>query len=195
VDGRFGIKYEGYSLGSIGSNGDPKAELSGSFEISGCSGVPETTDLLGYFEHAIRPERDSTGNNTAFLKWVELVPRHAVPPKNDFTLENVFYRRYSTLPGILPFTPVLMQTPGIFKISPPWHLSYLDKLFLDGRFLPNPTFEISSIGNCRDHFSFQFSRCCLELERHAGMGLRGCVYMETFRKNAFMCDCLPAYHQ
>src|SRR5262249_20766406 len=103
VDGRFGIKYEGYSLGS---DFDRNAELCGELEMSRCSGGPETTDFLGYFEHAILPERNSTGDDTAFLKWVELVSRRAVPPKNDFTLENVFYERYRTQPGIVPFTPV-----------------------------------------------------------------------------------------
>src|SRR5262249_53177966 len=120
---------------------------SGSFEISGYSGVPETSTCLGTFSHTIRPEQVSTGEDTAFLKWVELVSR-SDDTQNDLTLENVFYNRYKDIPfpGIVPFTPVLMRTPGIFKISPPWHLSYLDKLFLDGRFLPKPRVETSSIG-------------------------------------------------
>ena len=31
--------------------------------------------------------------------------------------------------------PVLMQTPGIFRMTPPWHLSYFDRLWLDGLLL------------------------------------------------------------
>ncbi len=126
VDGRFGIRYEGYSLGSNGQ----EADLYGTFEVAGCKGVPERTSLPGYFRHAIRPEEDSTGYDTAFLKWVELGPYlpRLDSPQNDFTLENVF----STQSDNLRFTPVLLQTPWIFKMTPPWHLSYLDKLWLDG---------------------------------------------------------------
>jgi hypothetical protein len=124
VDGRFGVRYEG---DSIGSDGYSKAYLYGAFEISGCEGVPERTSLPGTFVHAIQPEWDSTESKTTFLKWIELSTRHDYPD-NDFTLENYF----SNLPDTLRFTPVLMQTPWIFKMSPAWHLSYLDKLWLDG---------------------------------------------------------------
>jgi hypothetical protein len=127
IDGRFGIKYEGYSLGS---NGHDQASLYGAFEISGCKGVPELTSLPGYFRHAIRPEEASTGYDTTFLKWVELSPYERTDkPENDFTLENFF----STQPDSLRFTPLLIQTPWIFKMTPPWHLSYLDKFWLDGQ--------------------------------------------------------------
>lgn len=120
IDGRFGIKYEGYSLGSNGL----EAHLDGTFEISGCKGVPELTDLPGNFKPAIRPKQDSVDYYTTFLKWIE-----RAYPQNDFTLENTF----STQSESLRFTPVLMHTPGIFKITPPWQLSYLDKLLLDGK--------------------------------------------------------------
>jgi hypothetical protein len=147
VDGRFGIKYEGYSLGS---NGDQEAELSGSFEISGCRGVPEKTNDLGRFFHAIQPEVDSTGNATAFLKWVELDTHdHLAYPQNDFTLENVF----STQADKFRLTSVLVHTPGIFKMTPPWHLSYLDKLLFDGQFLPDlPGGRILAIGSWLAYF-------------------------------------------
>ncbi|WP_100902184.1 neuraminidase-like domain-containing protein [Nostoc flagelliforme] len=120
IDGRFGIKYEGYSLGSNGL----EAHLDGTFEISGCKGVPELTDLPGNFKPAIRPKQDSVDYYTTFLKWIE-----RAYPQNDFTLENTF----STQSESLRFTPVLMHTPGIFKMTPPWQLSYLDKLLLDGQ--------------------------------------------------------------
>ena len=58
---------------------------------------------------------------------MELSTRHDYP-QNDFTLEN----RFATLSDYLRYTPVLMQTPWFFKMSPPWHLSYLDKFSLDG---------------------------------------------------------------
>ncbi|MBE8989894.1 neuraminidase-like domain-containing protein [Nostoc sp. LEGE 12450] len=133
IDGRFGIKYEGYSLGSNGL----EAHLDGTFEISGCKGVPELTDLPGNFKPAIRPKQDSVDYYTTFLKWIELGQQVNKPrldtPENDFTLENVF----SIQSNNLRFTPVLNQTPGIFTMTPPWHLSYLDKLWLDGLSLLN----------------------------------------------------------
>ena len=133
VDGRFGVKYDGTSLGSDGST---PALLLGAFEISGCKGIPERTHTLsGNFAHAIRPESDATGDNTAFLKWLELgkadefgilTPRGDT--EQDFTLENYF----SNLSDQAILTPVLMQTPDFFKMSPPWHLSYLDRMWLNG---------------------------------------------------------------
>ena len=53
--------------------------------------------------------------------------RHDLP-QNDFTLENIFSNQTDSL----HFTPVLMQTPWIFKMTPPWQLSYFDRLLLDG---------------------------------------------------------------
>jgi hypothetical protein len=129
IDGRFGIKYDGYSVDKD-ENKVSTSRLQGSFEISGCKGVPELTSLPGHFIHTIRPEEASTGDNTTFLKWVELSPYERTDrPENDLTLENFF----STQPDILRFTPLLIQTPWIFKMTPPWHLSYLDKLWLDGQ--------------------------------------------------------------
>lgn len=122
VDGRFGIGYSGHSLGS---DGKTKAPLSGAFEISGCKGVPELSSPFGSFIHAIRPERASTGDETAFLKWVENDFRD---DDNDFTLESDL----PDLPDAWRFPVILQQTPWIFKMSPPWHLSYLDRLALDG---------------------------------------------------------------
>jgi hypothetical protein len=99
------------------------AKLSGAFEISGGKGVPElTSDFSGQPTHVLRPESDSVGNQTVFLKWVELGkandPKEVnINQENDFTLQD--------------FGQVLMWTPNIFKMSPPWNLSYLDKFWLD----------------------------------------------------------------
>ncbi len=131
IDGRFGIKYKGNSLGSDGYN---KASLNGAFEISGCEGVPVRTSLFGNFQQSIRPEQDSTGYVTEYMKWVELGRRNEFgqlkprvdAPQQDFTLEN----RFPTL----RYIQVLMQTPWIFEMSPPWHLSYMDKLWHNGQF-------------------------------------------------------------
>ena len=120
VDGRFGIAYELHDEGLVGT-----------FEISGCSAVPVMSSFGGIFSPTTRPEAASTGEYTTFLKWVELDDR-SDDPENDFTLLNVFYDKY----GTPPFTPVLTQTPWIFKIFPPWHLSYLDRLWSNGVLLP-----------------------------------------------------------
>ncbi len=124
IDGRFGIKFEGYSLGSDGYS---KAGLSGAFEIAGCKGVPELTDLPGYFSHSIRPEVDSTGYDTVFHKWAELgpYPPRLDYPQNDLSLQTTGSSRERAI-------PILIQTPWLFKVAPPWHLSYFDKLLLDG---------------------------------------------------------------
>jgi hypothetical protein len=146
IDGKFVIKFSGYSLGS---DGYEQAELHGVFELTGCKGVPELAILPGTYKQVIQPEWASIGqydnkSYTGFMKWIELgnhdefghlVGRHDYP-ENDFTLENVF----SAQSDNLRFTPVLMQTPGIFKMTPPWHLSYLDKLWLDGQLAPSSQF-------------------------------------------------------
>ena len=126
IDGRFGIKFDGYSTGNNGSV--PAASLSGSFEIANCKGVPElsTPVIPGSFTHIIRPEKDSTGTPTVFLKWNELTSRTESPPENDLTLVSDFSNQAGAL------TRLLSETPWLFKVSPPWHLSYMDRLFLNG---------------------------------------------------------------
>ncbi|MBK6796742.1 MAG: hypothetical protein IPG76_08100 [Acidobacteria bacterium] len=127
IDGRFGIKFDGNSTGGSQSSPTNVAYLSGSFEIAGCKGVPELGSIPGYFRPALRPELISTGDKTTFLKWVEL-ESHNIPAENDFTLENLQYFQS----GYANPVTLLEQTPWIFKMTPPWHLSYLDKLWLDG---------------------------------------------------------------
>jgi hypothetical protein len=143
VDGRFGVKYQGASLGG---DGKLYASLSGAFEIAGCKGVPELSSFPGSFRPVIRPTVDSTGTDTTFSKWVELTFRKD-RPHNDFTLEAggfiqieaAFRTSAGSQLALAPMqlasgqTPILIQTPWIFKITPPWHLSYMDKLWLDGQ--------------------------------------------------------------
>ncbi|HUG67047.1 MAG TPA: neuraminidase-like domain-containing protein [Pirellulaceae bacterium] len=129
VDGRFGIKYDGASLDS---GGGLQAAMSGAFEIIGCKGVPERTSLPGVFLPAVRPEPESAGNLTGFMKWAELgqvnefgrIEHRQDLPENDFTLINNFAQ--------LRLTRVLSQTPWFYHMSPAWHLSYMDRLLLDG---------------------------------------------------------------
>lgn len=143
IDGRFGIKFEGYGLGSDGSSW---ACLEGAFEIAGCKGVPELANFPGCFIPATRPEESATGLKPSFQRWVELGPVPARPnSENDFSLET------SGSDWTL-LQQVLMQTPGLFKMTPPWHLSYFDKLLLDG-----------VVGRGGDspvgHFSINFDPC------------------------------------
>jgi hypothetical protein len=140
IDSRFFIRFAGYSLGS---DGFEQAELHGAFELADCKGLPALTVLSGNFRPALQPEWASVGQYaqkayTAFMQWHELgrpdefgriVGRHD-HPQNDFTLENAF----AAGSDHLRYTPLLVQTPGHFKMSPPWQLSFLDQLFLDGLF-------------------------------------------------------------
>ena len=133
VDGRFGIHVEGSSLGR---DGNPRASLSGAFEITGCQGTPEPSGYLGNFKPILKPEWESAGNYTTYMKWAELgqldefgfaQSRHDTP-QNDFTLEN----QSSSQSNGLWLTTLLHETPWFYRMSPLWHLSYLDRLLQDG---------------------------------------------------------------
>ncbi|HWJ22955.1 MAG TPA: neuraminidase-like domain-containing protein, partial [Gemmatimonadaceae bacterium] len=139
IDGRFLVKFDGYALGS---DGYEQAELHGTFEIGGCSGVPALVPFSGKYVPAVVPEWASVGQYqnpdkryTSFMKWSELgradefgklIGRHDAP-QNDFTLENTF-----ASDAAARFTPVLLQTPWYFRMTPPWQLSLFDRLLLDG---------------------------------------------------------------
>lgn len=130
IDGRFVIKFEGFSLDG---NGMFRAGLFGAFEIAGCKGVPELANPPGFFRPALQPEEPSTGVTTSFQRWVELGPTPARRDKeNDFSLESYGSARAG-------LTQVLIETPWLFKMTPPWHLSYFDKLWLDGLAGDTPT--------------------------------------------------------
>lgn len=137
VDGRFGIKCAGQSLGSDGKR--DYAWINTTFEITGCKGVPVISHIGGDFKHASRPEEDSvgdaTGSDTAFSKYVERQQgTRDDDPADDFTLLNLFGNQSgdSTSMTVANLTPILWRTPGIFKMTPAWQLSYFDKLWLDG---------------------------------------------------------------
>lgn len=127
VGGRFGIQYDGCSrtISSPITDADYVACLGRSFNLSGCKGVPELGLNLGDFKPAYVPEQESVGFDTLFMKWVELASR-GDQPQDDFTLEF-----FNTSRNYSP-TTILNQTPGIFKMTPPWQLSYSDKFLLDG---------------------------------------------------------------
>jgi hypothetical protein len=142
MDGRFGITIDGYSLGSDGLE---QAELHSAFEVTNARGVPERAALAGSYQTVIRPEWEAVGQDTSkyytsFAKWVELggptefgqsTSRYDLP-QNDFTIENVF--AWSS--DVPRYVPVLTQTPWLFSMSPAWHLSYFDKLMLEGETTP-----------------------------------------------------------
>jgi Tc toxin complex TcA C-terminal TcB-binding domain/Neuraminidase-like domain/Salmonella virulence plasmid 28.1kDa A protein len=150
VDGRFGITYDGNSTPSSqgpvtagrgkGERPAPPAPLSGAFEISGCDGVPALASFPFDFSYALRPETESAGDVTTFMKWNELTNRFLGPQgvvEDDFTLQAFAGNGIvGNRPGAIrlgSLTPLLMQTPGLYQMSPPWHLSYLDQLVLDGQ--------------------------------------------------------------
>ena len=129
IDGRFAIVYDGSDLVVVDGETLPVAALSGAFEISGCDGAPAATSIPSNFSYAVLP--DSAGPYTTFMKWNELANRPATGKSrpDDFTL-----RAYGgNGPGGYGSTPLLMQTPGLYRMSPAWQLSYLDKLLLDGQ--------------------------------------------------------------
>lgn len=172
IDGRFGVKYEGYSADSKGNS---QAGLFGAFELSGCKGVPEQSDIPGYFKHAMRPEQEAVGYVTTFHKWVELGPWPARldAPENDFTLENSFAS------GGLHLTPVLNQTPWIFRMTPAWHLSWIDRLFADGLAGigqgDSDSFYVP-VGSWLPYFYNDKKRTFFVLPVLAGIGERGLAY-------------------
>jgi hypothetical protein len=123
VDGRFAIRFKGHSLDSKGTL---LANLDGSFELAGCKGVPELANFPGFYGPALRPETNSTGALTSYQRWLELGPASVRGDKeNDFALES-----YGL--GRTVLAQVLIETPWIFKMTPAWHLSYFDKLRVDG---------------------------------------------------------------
>lgn len=132
IDGKFGIQYDGHSLGS---DGEPQATLSGAFEISGCKGAPALSyGLYGLYLATIRPEQASTGIDPSFAKWMEFGmldefgrSENRKDGANDFQLENV---NPYVKPRSTRFPQVLVQTPGFFKMTPPWHPSYFDRLLI-----------------------------------------------------------------
>jgi hypothetical protein len=127
--GRFTVQFNGF--GGLDAQPQPKpvAVLQDAFAISGSKGVPEReihpNVTLGNFEAALRPKAGSVENDPEFLKWQELAGRSGT----DLSLELV-----STEPSkvVTPVTVLGVTPPGIFKVVPPWCLSYFDKLLLNG---------------------------------------------------------------
>jgi len=100
------------------------AILDGAFDISGCTGAPALTARSGNFTPALQPASALVGDYPVLQKWV----KHGTDPQDDLTL---VHHRWAQSPRLNAV--VLGQTPGQFKISPAWHLSYFDRLWFDGR--------------------------------------------------------------
>ncbi|SFU39127.1 neuraminidase-like domain-containing protein [Nitrosospira multiformis] len=128
-DNRVGIQYETPAIGAAIYG--PVA----AFEIFKCEGAPESARFLGDFRLTFQPEMLAVGIATTNAKWKELDPRG--DDQNDFTLHNNF----AAQPDTNSDTEILRETPGLFKISPGWHLSYFDRMLLTGPnvVLPLPT--------------------------------------------------------
>lgn len=129
VNGHFWLQFDGASELKIQDNAY-WAGIGGSFDLEGCKGIPTLAHFYRPFRFATRPEVPSSGNDTSFSKWVELNSRQDYP-QEDLTLENVLDPS-STQFNLVSFIGVLAQTPDIFRTTPPWHLSFFDKFWLDG---------------------------------------------------------------
>ena len=157
TDGTFFLTHEGHGVdqtGSPGSISDSQgfllARLRDGFDISGCKGVPELRSnpfLEDSYVHVIRPERAATGGDqpppgggylyydTVSMKWREIATRSDLT--NEFTLVNQFSMG-AAVPATerhvrdpLHLTPILEQTPDLFAVAAPWHLSLFDRWLLD----------------------------------------------------------------
>ncbi len=126
IDGRFAIVFDGADIVIDGRFPAPIATLSGAFEVSGCDGAPALTSLPSNFNYAVQP--DFAGPFTTFMKWNELASRPPTgnSPADDFALQVYGGNGRGS-------TPLLMQTPGLYRMTPSWQLSYLDRLLLDGQ--------------------------------------------------------------
>ncbi len=138
VDGRFGVQISGNSIDEYGKD---TAYLSGTFDIAGCKGLPELSDgSFGSYTPILRAEHASVGNDTFYMRWQELKLSERTDNDRDFSLEA---RGAGYSPYGAPIE-LLKDTAWPFQMTPPWHLSYLDKLALDGNmvyhhsdYLPN----------------------------------------------------------
>jgi len=131
IDNRFGILYDGWSLTATNV---PTARLSGAFELAGCTGAP----VAAHFPYVLAP--------ASFPDPVSVLPPgypNGLPPlcdyqhwseaagrldasEDDFTLV-----RWRSWTGHYP-AEIFKATPGLFQVTPPRQLSYLDMLTLDG---------------------------------------------------------------
>jgi hypothetical protein len=130
VDGRFGILYGGSSERRLPGGPSLAVFRNGAFELGGCGGVPEQvppdrTLSTNNYGVAFRVEFPSVGDQLEFAKWAEL-PERTDRPQDDFTLLDHPTQSFRS------DTIILEDTPGFFGMSPPFHLSYFDKLLLDG---------------------------------------------------------------
>jgi hypothetical protein len=157
IDGSFGLHHRGHSIDNIGSITSNANFLLGAmfdgFNIVGCKGLPELLHSYNEdFVPAIRPERTATGGDrvlpgggTMFYdaissKWQEQISRSDAP-QNDFTLLNQF-----PVKEALRFAPILLQTPDLFTMTPPWQTSYFDRCLMDGNIMmANPRYRTSNI--------------------------------------------------
>ena len=142
IDESYVISVSGHS---VTRDGSARAYLWGAFDVSGCKGVPTLADSQANFRHLLRPEREAVGWENRFLQWRELDAR-VDAPENDLSFESAVPLGAAPGTPALPATTlestgvasvpqlvqILRQTPWLFSVTPPWNLSYLDKLLDDG---------------------------------------------------------------
>ena len=119
LDGRAAITFEGHSETAEGFH---VAHLSGTFDISGCRGVPEIGSTVPMPVNAVRVEMESVGYYTDFARWKEIYNRE--DKDNDFALVG----EGSVMAGY--FARLLEETPGLFAQRPGWQYSEFDKMLL-----------------------------------------------------------------
>lgn len=125
VDGRFGIACEGYYNDRFGAR---IITFFGVFEISGCKGglpalvadFPVVVDIVTY------PEMDSIIDDSINMRWVEDSSRK---DGNDFTLIDRVPSVSANSRASVP-SRILDKTPWLFRMTPAWHASWIDRLWL-----------------------------------------------------------------
>jgi hypothetical protein len=139
IDGPVYLAYIGVSRPNPGRAEDPSRNepirmdpdlkvpfCFGTFDIASCDGVAETANFPTDFSAVMSPQLGST--SLSFQHFVELQNRKDDDPKTDFSL---VVKATPEVPNGPSLIPVLMQTPGIFRMAPPLCFSYFDKLRLN----------------------------------------------------------------
>ncbi|MDO8948376.1 MAG: neuraminidase-like domain-containing protein [Desulfocapsaceae bacterium] len=143
IAGRFGIGINGVI--EVTTDTSNNVYLGGTFELSGCKGVPEKTGGLGSFRHYLIPDQIKQQENNkipAFMKYEELEEDQRNDGENDFAFVVNGYQNQKNNSVDAYLTSILVQTPSVFNIAMAWHPSFLDKFILD---IPHYGEEIPSL--------------------------------------------------
>jgi peptidoglycan hydrolase-like protein with peptidoglycan-binding domain len=127
IDGRFAITFAGFYMAWL-SGENHQEWLKGSFEIFGCKGIPEKSDVPGEFKHYIVPDRVETP--TECMKYIEVSVQ--TNKRDDFSfIVDGSSKTPSYARALQSVITVLDLTPPLFKIAMTWHPSFFDRLLID----------------------------------------------------------------